>query len=299
MQMRIMITGASGYFGTMLAEKLRSDIGEDVEIIGIDIKEPDDPDEKDMKFLSGDTRKKRIEDVFKVEGDIDVVIHLARETGPELSSDELMMTNVYGTFHMLELAQKYKVKQFVFPSASIVYGARNDNPALIGENHPLLGNRDIPRIRDRVEADMICQTFAQQAKMKVVILRFVPIWREKGEGTLQKYMSMDNVPTLMGFDPMFQIIYEDEVLDAFLLAVKKKKANGAYNIPGRTFMPLSKVIKHLGKNPLPLPEFLVHRKGQFLWSKKLRFDFNYLKYPFVVDGTRAEKELGYEPGKNL
>ncbi|MFH1539587.1 MAG: hypothetical protein ABIH66_11545, partial [bacterium] len=112
-----------------------------------------------------------------------------------------------------------------------------------------------------------------------------------------KYMSMDNVPTLMGFDPMFQIIYEDEVLEAFLLTVKNKRANGAYNIPGRVFMPLSKVIKHLGKNPLPLPEFLVHRKNQFLWSKKLKFDFSYLKYPFVVDGARAEKELGYAPGK--
>ncbi|MFH1538271.1 MAG: NAD-dependent epimerase/dehydratase family protein, partial [bacterium] len=230
--MKIMITGASGYFGTLLSEKLKNGLDGKVEIIGIDVKEMDDPEEKDMKFLSGDTRKKRIEDVFKVEGDIDAVIHLARETGSDLSSDELMMTNVYGTFHMLELAQKYNVNQFIFPSASIVYGARNDNPALISESHPLLGNRDIPRIRDRVEADMLCQTFVQQAKMKVVILRFVPIWREKGEGTLQKYMSMDNVPTLMGFDPMFQIIYEDEVLEAFLLTVKNKRANGAYNIPG-------------------------------------------------------------------
>lgn len=292
--MRIMITGASGYFGQIMAQKLRDDLGADTEIIGVDVRENEDPS-MDMRFLSGDTRKKRIEDIFKVQDQIDVVIHLARDATPGLPSDKSMMTNVYGTSHMLELALKYKVKQFIFPSASIVYGAHMDNPALIHECHPLLGNRDVSNIRDRVEADMICQSFSNITRMKVVILRIVPIWRAQGNGMLQRYMKHQLVPTLMGYDPMFQIAYEEEVLEAFSRTVQSPKAFGAYNIRGRVFKPLSRVIKELGKVPVPLPEPLVHKKGRFRWSENMRFDFNYLKYPFCVDGDRARRELKYIP----
>lgn len=296
--MKVLITGASGYFGKLLAHSLRTDSREKVEVVGVDVRESEERGTDEMKFLSGDTRKKRIEDIFKTEGKIDTVIHLARDSSAAKGSDASMMTNVYGTFHMLEVARKYGVKQFIFPSSSVVYGAHMDNPALIREDHPLLGNRDVANIRDRVEADMICQTFAHGiGDMKVVILRIVPIWRTAGAGTLSRYMKGDTVPTFLGFDPMFQLVYDDEVLEAFRCAVSARDASGPYNIHGRIFMPLSKVIKHLGKKPLPLPEFLVHKEGKFLWSKNLRFDFNYLKFPFTLDGTKAKEELGYNPAK--
>ncbi|MEW5947432.1 MAG: NAD-dependent epimerase/dehydratase family protein [bacterium] len=295
--MKVMITGASGYFGNLLAERLRADARTAATVVGVDVREKVvRGDEKDVKFIHGDTRKKRIEDVFKIEGKIDAVVHLARETDPALTSDHLMITNVYGTFHMLELARKYGVRKFVFPSSSIVYGAREDNPAMIRENHPLLGNRDIPAIRDRVEADLICQTFAHSAEdFNIVILRFAPIWRRAGAGILSDYMSGDTVPTLLGFDPMFQIIFEEEVIEAFILALANARAAGAYNVPGSVFMPLSEVVRRMGKKTLPLPEFLVHYKYRFFWSKNLKFDFNYIKYPFTVDGSRAREELGYRP----
>jgi UDP-glucose 4-epimerase len=292
--MRIMITGASGYFGERLAHTLQENTPGVAEVVGVDVREPDDPDD-DMSFLAGDTRKKRIEDLFKTQAPFDVVIHLARDSRSERTSDQSMMTNVYGAYHMLELALKYGVKKFIFPSGSIVYGAHHDNPALIHECHPLLGNREVATIRDRVEADIICQTFSHGLNIKVVILRIVPIWRKQGSGMLTSYMKGDLVPTLLGFDPMFQIIFEEEVLEAFRLAVINPHAFGAYNIPGRIFMPLTKIIRHLGKTPVPLPEVMVHRNGRFLWSKKMNFDFNYLKYSFSVDGTRARRELGYRP----
>ncbi|HOO55942.1 MAG TPA: hypothetical protein PLN69_03905, partial [bacterium] len=173
------------------------------------------------------------------------------------------------------------------------------NPAMIPESYPLLGNRDIATIRDRVEADMMCQALVQtrSVKPRVVVLRIVPIWRSGAEGTLSKYMRGDVVPTLLGFDPMFQIIYDEEVLEAFVLAVKNPEAAGNYNIAGKIFVPLSKLIDHLGKISIPLPEFLVHKNGKFIWSDNLNFDFNYLKYPFCVDGARAKEELGYDPYK--
>ncbi len=299
--MKVMITGANGYFGKLLSQRLQIEWGDAIHIVGVDVRADQYSSNGTMKFRSGDTRKKRIEDIFKVEGKIDVVIHLAHESaGEKSSSDSLMLTNVYGTFHMLELAEKYGVSKFIFPSSTIVYGARPDNPALIRENHPLLGNRDIPEIRDRVEADLICQTYAKSHPdaMNVVVLRMVPIWRSGGEGILTTYMKGDFVPTLLGFDPMYMIMYDNEVLDAFVLALRNTAANGAYNIRGRVFAPLSNVILGLGKYPVPIPGFLMHARGVYLWSENtLRFDYNYLKYSYAVDGTRAKDEFGYDPMK--
>ena len=236
--MKVLITGASGYFGKLLTHTLRTDPDMDVTVIGVDVISREEID-GEVKFISGDTRKKRIEDIFKVEGKIDAVIHLARDSANS-PSDELMMTNVYGTFHMLEIAAKYGVDKFIFPNSTIIYGARNDNPALIRENYPLLGNRDVPAIRDRIEADMLCQTFAKgcMTTPKVVILRMVPIWRSHGTGILTSYMQGQYVPTLLGFDPMFQIMYEREVIEAFMCALRVKEACGTFNITGHVFMPL-------------------------------------------------------------
>ena len=296
--MKVMITGANGHFGKLLARRLRAEFP-GIEIVGVDVKHEPEVHEE-MKFRTGDTRKKRIEDIFKVEGKIDMVVHLAFESGHQrkISSDELMLTNVYGTAHMLELAEKYGVSKFIYPSSTIVYGARLDNPAAIKENHPLLGNRDVPPIRDRVEADLICQTFARgHTNMDVIILRLVPIWRSGGRGILTLYMQGDFVPVLLGFDPMYQILFDSEVLEALMLAIRNPDARGMYNIRGRIFEPLSQVVRGLGKIPVPLPEFLVHIQGRALWADNLKFDHNYIKYSFAVDGSRAKEELGYDPLK--
>ena len=296
--MKALMIGGSGYFGKLLAGRLREEWGEDIDIVDVDISVENDMEEKwlGVKRVFGDARKKRIEDVFKNEGAIDAVMHLAFGHGENLTTDERMMTNVYGTFHILGLARKYGVKQFIFPSSTIVYGARQDNPAVMLESRPLLGNRDIRGIRDYIEADMICQTHAESSSsLKVIIMRMVPIWRSSGESVLGTYMKRNLVPTLLGFDPMFQIIYEDEMLDAFVRALRSPDAHGAYNIRGRVHLPLSEVIRSLGKTPVPLPDFLVHNNGRFLWSDKLKYDFNYIKYPFTVDGSRAFEELGYDP----
>jgi len=296
--MKVLMIGGSGYLGKLLAVRMREEWGEDINIVNVDICVDDDRQEKwlGVKRIYGDARKKRIEDVFKNEGTIDAVAHLALGHGESLTTDERMMTNVYGTFHMIGLARKYGVKQFIYPSSTIVYGARQDNPAVILESRPLLGNRDILSIRDRIEADMICQTHAESSdSLRVIILRMVPIWRDSGASILGAYMKGKLVPTLLGFDPMFQIIYEDEMLDAFIRVLRSPNAHGAYNIRGRAHLPLSEVIRSFGKTPAPLPEFLARRLGRFMWSNNLKFDLNYIKYPFTVDGARAFEELGYDP----
>ncbi len=291
--MKVLITGSSGYFGTLLTKKLEED-PEIKEVIGIDI-EPETLDLEKVLFFKGDTRKKRVEEIFQIKKNIDAIVHLAYHTSPQGSPEEALNTNVFGTLRMLQLARKYNVEKFIFPSSSIVYGALPNNPPLLTENHILRGNRNFPFIRDKIEVDMACQLFASSEKPpKVIILRPCGIFRRKKTGILGSYLESLFVPIILGFDPMFQVIFEEDVIQAFILALKKD-VEGIFNLAGKITCPLSEMIKRLKRLPIPLPEPLVHKGYKALFKKNFYFDFNYIKYPFCVDFTKAKNTLGYDP----
>ncbi len=134
---------------------------------------------------------------------------------------------------------------------------------------------------------------------KIVILRCCGIIGEHIRSPLNTIFKLPLVPVIFGFDPMFQIMHEDDVINAFTLAALNTKAEGVFNIAGKYTEPLSEVIHRLGKLPLPTsslaldiffkPYFMLKREHTF------PFDISYWKFPFVVDTTKAENELGYIP----
>ncbi len=302
--MKVLITGISGHFGLRM-EKILNEDPDITQVIGIGKEEVGSVGEdifhhEKLSYYQADTTVRTIEEVFQRNKGIDAILHLSYNTNPYAKSEEAHNVNVFGTMRMLELARKYKVKKFIFPSSASVYGAHPDNPPLLKENDLLRGNRDFPYIRDRVEADQICQLFLGGDFPKVVILRPPGILRKgKGaKGPLDIYFGQKFVPMIFGFDPMFQVIFEDDLIHAFLLCLKKE-VEGIYNIAGFIYDPLSAVIKKLGKISIPIPEKNIKTILNFMWKTKIifryPFDLNYFKYSFCVDMTKAKKELGYKP----
>src|SRR3989339_1104968 len=71
-----------------------------------------------------------IEKIFKTYN-IDKICHLAARAGVRYSIENPFIyekTNGYGTLVLLEMAQKYKIKNFVFASSSSVYGGNTKIP---------------------------------------------------------------------------------------------------------------------------------------------------------------------------
>mgnify|MGYP001573018898 CR=1 FL=1 len=112
--MKILVTGISSALGTIIARKL----SENHEVIGLSKRKV--KGFKTISFDLGSTKELRI-------GSVDVCVHLAFITSPEICEKDTMAyrVNVLGTKKLLEYCRKTKVKKFVFISTGGVYGFSN------------------------------------------------------------------------------------------------------------------------------------------------------------------------------
>lgn len=301
-----MVTGATEGFGLFFVKKLSEDKRVS-QIIGLKSTDIDyvDFDELDENKLSFETAKnlrpRALEDVFKKNQDIDVVVHLAYSDNPRkfVKGKSFHETNVFGTMRILDLCEKYGVKKFIYKSPSSIYGAYPDNPALIKEDYPLRGNREDQTLRDKIETDIICQLHIKENQFpKVVILRFCGIVGAHTKSPLNTIFKQTFVPMVMGFDPMFQIIHESDVVDAIITSMFNNEAEGIFNIAGKKIRPLSEVIKKLGKVPVPIAGIAIKVYEKYFMQNtehSFPFDLNYWKYPFVIDTTKAKDILKFKP----
>jgi UDP-glucuronate 4-epimerase len=139
--MRILLTGAAGFIGSHLAERLcgRGDV-----VVGLDNFDPFYPREVkegnlvglrgrgNFNLVEGDlTDPHDVDQAFSVAGQVDAVIHLAALAGvrPSIANPaRYWNVNVTGTLHLLHACQAAAVKRIVFASSSSVYGLESEVP---------------------------------------------------------------------------------------------------------------------------------------------------------------------------
>src|SRR5207253_2146677 len=118
-----------------------------------------------------DLRKRKFEDVFRIERPAALVHHaFVRHfrSDPRVRHE----VNVLGTKRVLEYAIAYGVKRVVVLSSSYVYGALPDNPFYMNEDFPLNVSRTYPEVRDLAEVDTLATAFLwQHPEVTTAILR--------------------------------------------------------------------------------------------------------------------------------
>jgi UDP-glucose 4-epimerase len=293
---RIVMTGLAGRMGRLVARRLHR-LGL-YQVVGID-RRPVVDLPKDVEHLQVDIRSRRARDVFRA-GPVDAFIHLGLMHDPRKSRDELHSWNVVGTSRLLEYCADYQVRKVVFLSTATIYGPRADNAQFLTEESPLLASQDFPAIRDQIEADMQATAFFWQTRGKdveTVVLRPVHILG-KVNNAASTYLRLPHVPVIMGFDPMVQVIHEDDVARA-VVACLRPGAHGVMNLTGPGEAPLSVLIRELGKTPIPVPKLLIQPVLNTLWRFRLTNfpvpELAHLEYICMVDGSRARRELGFRP----
>jgi UDP-glucose 4-epimerase len=110
------------------------------------------------------------------------------------------------------------------------------------------------------------------------------------------------VPTLLGFDPMVQVIHELDVVEAIACALRPA-VRGIFNVTGPGELPLSAILKELDKRTLPFPHPVARPILSALW----RFgassfpvpELDFIRFVCMVDGERARRELGFRPRYTL
>jgi len=295
-QKRIVMTGLAGRLGQLVAKRLHR-MGS-YQVVGID-RRPIGDLPKDIQHLQVDIRSRRARDVFRA-GPVDAFIHLGLMHDPRKSSFEAHSWNVVGTSRLLEYCSDFQVRKVIFLSSATIYGPRPDNAQFLTEEAPLLASQDFPAIRHLIEADMQATSFFWQSRGKdveTVVLRPVHILGQV-RNAASNYLRLKHVPILMGFDPMVQVIHEDDVAHAIVLALKPG-VHGVMNLTGPGEVPLSVLIRELGKLPIPVPAPLFKRTVRILFRARLTSfpmpELSYIRYICMVDGTRARNALGFRP----
>lgn len=296
----VALTGASAFIGSGLMARLAADPQIEA-IIALDVNRPTLPSEKARWVeldLTQPTAAGEIERVLEREG-VDTFVHLAYLSNPTHNSTWAHELETLGTVHVLSACAARRVRKLVVWSHTCVYGARPDNPNFLTEDHPLRGNPRSRFVRDKVEAEREVARFAEKHRNVVVtVLRTCSIVGPTVRNYVTRYFSRRVVPTLMGFDPLMQFVHEDDVLDAFHLAIRGDH-RGAFNIVGEGVLPLSALLKLAGRIALPIPHFVAYPLVHALWTAQAveapALFLDYLRFLWVADGQRAAEVLGFKP----
>jgi len=123
--------------------------------------------------------KKTLEEIFK-KHKIDKICHLAARAGvrPSISNPFLYQeVNVRGTLNMLELAKRFRTKNFVFGSSSSVYGNRKEGPFSEEDkvDFPIS-----PYAATKRTGEELCFTYHHLYGLKVSCLRFFTVYGPRG-----------------------------------------------------------------------------------------------------------------------
>ncbi len=296
----VAVTGAASFLGKNLIGLLEED--ERVRrIVTLDIAAPKTAGPKTRVYdldLTQPTAEERICEILAAEA-VDTVVHLSFLASPTHATAWAHELESVGTMHLLNACRRAEVRKLVMWSQTVLYGAHPTNPNFLTEKHPLRARRTDPFFADKIEAEGDALRFGKPGKGRVVtILRTAPILGPTVDNFVSRYLSRRLVPTMLGFDPLWQFVHEADAVAAFKLAVDRDTP-GVFNIVGDGVLPLSTVIKLAGRVGLPIPRPLANPIVSALWvahvSEAPPAFLDYLQYLCVADGDSAARIMGFSP----
>lgn len=310
--MRVAVTGITGQFGKALARVLEGEPAV-TQVVGV-ARRPFDPEAEGftkLVYRPGDVRDPELRSSF--EG-ADVVVHLAFVIGGSRADQgQRRDINVDGSRNVFAASAEAGAKKIIYASSVAAYGAHSDNPELISEEHPTRGTPGVSYSQEKAEVEAILDLFEKEHP-QITVTRMRPC-AVGGPGLVDMMWEFlpDAARRLPIFAPWFprlfpnpiqggrlllQAVHEDDVAEAFRLAIVND-APGAFNIAGEDVLGARDVASIMRARALPVPLIgtrrlvdVAHRLG----ISKVPGDWvDLMRYPILVDSTRARTTLGWQP----
>ena len=171
--MKVLVTGAAGFLGSHLTEKL-VELGKDVRaLVHYDSNNNwgwlENSKYKDnIEFVVGDIRD--FDSVFSAMHDVDEVYHLAALIGipySYLSPLAYVKTNIEGTYNIIQSAKILNTKNIIITSTSETYGSAQYVP--MDEKHPKVGQS--PYSATKIGADNLALSYNKSFGLPIKIVR--------------------------------------------------------------------------------------------------------------------------------
>lgn len=297
----ILLTGAAGFIGSNLLEK----IVDKFNIVAVDdfndFYNPNLKQENINPFLSQKnftlykisiTNFSDLTQVF-INHRIDKIVHLAARAGirPSIQNPIIyQQVNVGGTLNLLELAKKHAIKHFIYASSSSVYGNQTKIPFC--ESDPV--NEPIsPYAASKKAGEMFCHTYAKLYNIQTTCLRFFTVYGPKGRPDMAPYLftkailSGDTIKQFGDGSTKRDYTYVDDIVDGITKTIEK---------------PFDFEIINLGNNkPVSLKEFIATIEK--VSGKKANIQVLPMQAGDVektyADISKAKRLLDWEPKTDL
>jgi len=297
----VALTGVRTFLGKSLLKLLEED-DRVRRLIVIDRDSPVSAGAKSRSYMVDRTLPSapaRIAEILAAES-VDTFVHLGFLESPTRNLTWAHELESVGTLHVLNACRERPVKKLILGSTTALYGPHFDNPNFLSEAHPLRGLASTPFLADKIDAERQVEAFAREHRSaSVSVLRFAPLLGPTVESYVTRWLTRTMVPTLLGFDPLVQFVHEVDALAALKLALDRD-CPGVFNIVGDGVLPISTVVRLIGRTALPLPHFVARRVTSLLWATGLSevppTMLRFLRHLCVADGSKAKRELGFSPG---
>lgn len=232
---KVLVTGAAGFIGSHLTERLISE-GADVSVfirynsrndIGqLKFIEPNKL--KDLKIIAGDLRDE--DAVRKAVKGVDTVFHLGALIAIPYSyihPQEVIDTNINGSLNVFLAANEFGVRRVVHTSTSEVYGTAQYVP--IDEKHPLQGQS--PYSASKIGADKIAESFFCSYNLPISTVRPFNTYgpRQSARAVIPTIISqalMRDTINLGSLTPLRDFTFVSDTVAGFLGIAEQEKAIG-------------------------------------------------------------------------
>jgi UDP-glucose 4-epimerase len=249
---RILVTGLSTYWGGRLAQAIERDPAVEC-VIGVSEEDPTCELQRTEFVRVGNNHAllRRIVDAAEIDTVVDTRLVVDSLSASPRAAHE---NNAIGTMNILTACggPDSPVRKFVFKSSAHYYGAERDDPSFFTEAmrrpHP-------PRTRleaDIVEAERAVEGFAKRnPEATVTVLRFPNALGPDLRTSHTELFDLPAIPSILGFDPRYQFIDEDDLVEVLRFAVATELP-GTYNAAADGVLALSEVASLLGKPLAPI-----------------------------------------------
>jgi nucleoside-diphosphate-sugar epimerase len=297
--MKALVTGAAGFIGSHLCERL---LAHGAEVVGLDaftdyytrvFKETNlEACGAHPKFSLVETRLQQA-DLPPLLRDVTHVIHLAAQPGVRKSwgrdFDIYVRDNVEATQRLLEACTAVRLERFVYASTSSVYG---DEAAIPMQEEARLQPIS-PYGVSKLAAEHLCYLYWQAHRVPAVSLRYFTVYgpRQRPDMAFRRFLeaAMDGrAITLYGDGEQTRdFTFVGDAVSAAVAAASHGSAGRVYNVGGGSRVSVNRVlalIEQLTEKPLQI-ERLPTQRGDMRDT--------------YADTSRARRELRFSPETTL
>ncbi len=320
--MKILVTGAAGFIGYHLCERL---LGLNHEVIGVDnindyydvnlkysrlenlgISRSDIEYKKNVssskyndhfKFIKLDIKDKDDLDIVFENQVFDMVCNLAAQAGVRYSLENpsaYIESNVVGFLNILEACRNYKIDKLVYASSSSVYGLNEKIPFSVSDN---VDNPISLYAATKKSNELMAHTYSHLFGIKTIGLRFFTVYGPWGRPDMAMFLFTeailnDKPINVFNNGALYRdFTYIDDIVEGVVSCLLKetddKSLYKLYNIGNSRPVRLLDFISEIEKrtNKTAFKNFLPMQAGDVekTWA----------------DVTSLKNDFGYEPKTNI